>query len=74
MPTLASANRLERAAVLCSQITPPPAAVLQTPEPPAQRPQLEKAIALIDEANSEDPTRITVDGQSMPYRCAGLTS
>jgi hypothetical protein len=51
----------------------PTAVVLQTPEPPAQRPQLEKAIALIDEANSEDPTRITVDGQSMPYRCAALT-
>ncbi len=40
----------------------------QTPEPPAQRPQLEKAIALIDQANSEDPTRVTVDGQSVPYR------
>lgn len=41
-----------------------------TDEPPAQRPQLEKALALIDEANSEDPTRVTVDGQSLPYRLA----
>lgn len=42
----------------------------QTPEPPAQRPQLEKAIVLIDEANSQDPTRIPVDGEQMPYRSA----
>lgn len=25
---------------------------------------------MIDEANSEDPTRVTVDGQSVPYRWA----
>lgn len=41
-----------------------------TPDPPAQRPKLEAAIRLIDEANAEDPSRVTVDGESVPYRLA----
>ncbi|KAF8072415.1 hypothetical protein HT031_000074 [Scenedesmus sp. PABB004] len=41
-----------------------------TPEPPAQRPQLDKALALIDAGNAEDPTKVQVDGESVPYRLA----
>jgi hypothetical protein len=44
--------------------------LLQTPDPPAQRPQLEKVIALIDEVNAQDPTKVPVDGGSAPYRSA----
>lgn len=41
-----------------------------TPDPPAQRPQLEKAIALIDEVNAQDPTKVPTDSGSEPYRLA----
>eukprot|EP00775_Hariotina_reticulata_P002487 gene2487-2790_t len=36
----------------------------------SERPKLDKAIALIDAANSEDPSRVQVDGESAPYRVA----
>jgi len=38
------------------------------PVPPVLRDKLEKAMALIDEANSKDPSRVTWEGEKVPYR------
>lgn len=37
-------------------------------EPPPDPTKLEKALSLITEANSKDPSRVDVDGEKMPYR------
>eukprot|EP00879_Flechtneria_rotunda_P004926 GHRR01005200.1.p1 GENE.GHRR01005200.1~~GHRR01005200.1.p1 ORF type:complete len:343 (+),score=79.96 GHRR01005200.1:167-1195(+) len=44
--------------------------IAMTPDPPAERLKLEKVFALIDTANSQDPTRISVNGEQLPYRLA----
>ena len=41
---------------------------LQTPAPPEDRPQLDAAVAIIDEVNSRDPSKVPVDGVPTPYR------
>lgn len=64
-PVLRIASVIARSPPPCA----PAAPRTQTPEPPSDRPKLQKALALIDEANSEDPSRINVDGESVPYRC-----
>jgi hypothetical protein len=61
-------SHLLLAFLLGSPAPAPAIAAAQTPDPPAQRPQLDKAIALIDEVNAQDPTKVPVDGASVPYR------
>jgi len=41
-----------------------------TPAPPEDRPQLDAAVAIIDEVNSRDPSKVPVDGVPTPYRLA----
>lgn len=47
---------------------PPPCFGRQTPVPPEDRPMLDQAVAIIDDLNSHDPSRVTVDGNPTPYR------